>query len=275
MMDEHTKKEEIRLNTSYEIGRFVYLPGRRVFPIYIKVSPEGLYRPGVLADILQVFTSKKVPIVHLDISRPNGSTPIDIIVFADLTGREHLIDDIVRDIKLVKLVDYVRYNTPEFNGLASCNNCYFLTLMRERVVVFRKTLYKIFAKRLREELGSGYTAWLYQLGIALGKSAYKSNKELIGEDFEKLLKIGSVMFEQVGFGKVKIVEADALKGKVVIRISDSFECELYKGQTNEPSSFLIKGMLKGYFDELIKRDVKIVETKCIAKGDPYCEFVIE
>ena len=267
--------KEMRLNTPYEIGRFVYLPGRKVFPIYIKVAPEGLYRPGVLADILQVFTSKNVPIVHLDISRPNGSTPIDIIIFADLTGREYLIDDIIRDIRLVNLVDYVRCNSPKFNGLASCNNCYFLTLMKERVVVFRKTLYEIFAKRLREELGSGYTAWLYQLGIALGKSAYRSNKELIGEDFEKLLKLGSVMFEQVGFGRVKIVEADALKGRVVIRVSDSFECELYKGQTSEPSSFFIKGMLKGYFDELIKRDVKVIETKCIAKGDPYCEFIIE
>ena len=40
-------------------------------------------------------------------------------------------------------------------------------------------------------------------------------------------------------------------------------------------SQLIRGHISGFLTGLLKINVRAIETKCIAKGDPYCEFYIE
>ena len=45
--------------------------------------------------------------------------------------------------------------------------------------------------------------------------------------------------------------------------------------SKEPSSHMFRGMLAGVIEEIANRQVISLEEKCIAKGDPYCQFVVK
>jgi len=47
-------------------------------------------------------------------------------------------------------------------------------------------------------------------------------------------------------------------------------CETFGLKTEEPSCFFTTGFLNGFFSTVKNQHVK--ETKCIAMGDPYCEW---
>ena len=56
--------------------------------------------------------------------------------------------------------------------------------------------------------------------------------------------------------------------RFVIRLHGNFECTPFIGTRDRPVSHLIRGALAG-------REFRVREVKCIAKGDEYCEFIIE
>ena len=77
-----------------------------------------------------------------------------------------------------------------------------------------------------------------------------------------------------GWAIVEIVELDDEKRNVTLRLFDNWECSMFKG-SSEPRSHYIRGVLDGFFSSLFKVEMEAKETKCIAKGDPYCEFEIK
>lgn len=268
------KLEIINADVSYELGRFVFLSSREIHAFHIRVSPEALLIPGILVRILQIFSSKAIPLVHIKLSRPAINYPIEILIFADFTNKKQLLNNIMRKLKELDMVQHVEYIAPIFRGFVAYNGLFPLTIFNERAIILRKPLYEAFIKLLRDELGSGYTAWLYQLGTEMGKNAYKSHREIIqSDDPDKMVRFAEALFAQIGFGKLRVRSLDIKGKRALVRVYNSFECELFR-DSNEPSSYLIKGMLKGWFSSLFKANIKISEIKCIAKGDPYCEFDI-
>ncbi|NHV99285.1 MAG: hypothetical protein HA496_06470 [Thaumarchaeota archaeon] len=47
-----------------------------------------------------------------------------------------------------------------------------------------------------------------------------------------------------------------------------------RGGSEESYGHFSRGRAAGFFTRLLDRDVKTVETMCIAKGDSWCEFTI-
>jgi len=56
-----------------------------------------------------------------------------------------------------------------------------------------------------------------------------------------------------------------------IRIKEN--CEVFGLETGEPSCFFTTGFLNGLFSAVKNQHVR--EIKCIAAGDPYCEWEIK
>jgi predicted hydrocarbon binding protein/predicted amino acid-binding ACT domain protein len=77
-----------------------------------------------------------------------------------------------------------------------------------------------------------------------------------------------------GWAIVEIVELDDERRNVTLRLFNNWECSMFKG-SSEPRSHYIRGVLDGFFSSLFKVEMEAKETKCIAKGDPYCEFEIK
>jgi len=258
----------------YEIGRFVFVPGRDIYPIYIRLKPETLDRPGILAKIFEVLTSREISVIHAKISRPSPGKSIKFLVFVDLTGKIDQLDKIINEAKQLDFVEYVAYEEPVFKGFAAFSRLFPLTMFGERSIVLRRFFYEAMIKHLRRKLGTGLEAILYHIGFEAGKRVYDAHVRMAGENAFRLIKSGEVMFTQMGFGRIKATDVYLGEARMRVIVYDSFECELFRGE-GKPMSNLIRGIIAGWVSRLFKREVSVKEVKCIAKGDPYCEFVVE
>ena len=259
----------------YEVGRFVYLPNHNPIGFLIKLAPEALETHGILERITHVFASRNISILHFKMSRPVPGKPLYMLLFADVWN-SNLISTLSEEIKEIKYVDRVNVIEPLFKGFTTDKFFFPLIMAGNRVIILRKPLYEGLIKRLRRELGSGYEAILYYMGVEMGREAFKDYVKMIGGDLNKLIIVVEEFFRLVGFGVIRIVDVE-LGRRCTVRVFDSFECELFIG-LNEYSSHLIRGILAGWFAEAsnvsdISR-VRATEIKCIARGDPYCEVVI-
>jgi|GEM_PF-394028 len=257
----------------YEIGRFAYVPGKIVYCFTIIMESKVIETPGLLSRMLESFKRRGISLVHIKASRQYKDQPPVLVLFADMTKRLEALSDIVRELKAMEYVKQVIISAPLFNGFALETNLFPLTLLGERVIILRRTLYEAFLKELRSILGSGYASLMYYTGLEMGRKAFRYHYEIAGRDLKNTIAISEAIFRIVGYGIMKILELDLSIGRARIRVHHCFECEIFKN-SGKPSSHLIRGMIAGWFSELLRRRVKAIETRCIAKGDKYCEFLV-
>ncbi len=76
-----------------------------------------------------------------------------------------------------------------------------------------------------------------------------------------------------GWGKIEIAEIDFDKKEHIAHFKNSPFPEIY-GKSKYPVDILVAGFIGGAFKADLKKDMKCLETKCTALGDPYCEFLV-
>ncbi len=87
------------------------------------------------------------------------------------------------------------------------------------------------------------------------------------------IKIALARLQSFGWGVFELVECDEKANKIVIRVKENFEENATKDIKGYQNSFL-RGFLVGLMSVLFNSPCRGIETKCVNKGDPYCEFVI-
>ncbi len=70
----------------------------------------------------------------------------------------------------------------------------------------------------------------------------------------------------------KILKLDLKKPNITFRVWNLMDCSPFKEKMRETTSHYFRGMISGFVSKIAGKDLVFVETKCIAKGDPYCEF---
>ncbi len=127
---------------------------------------------------------------------------------------------------------------------------------------------------IKENLGEeGGNAFLYHLGYGVGEEVYKVYAEPVEiKDSAK----GILLLEALarGAGWADIVGYKEEDDKIIVRFNRLWECEIQKGIVDKPASNYMRGILAGFFKALLGIDLVIKETKCVAVGDPYCQFEI-
>jgi len=106
----------------------------------------------------------------------------------------------------------------------------------------------------------------YRMALRMGgaKAGKEVGEHLMGAgvtDNEAIKRVISFM-EYCKVGKVELSDT--------IRMKEN--CEAFGLETEEPSCFFTTGFLNGLFSAVKNQHVR--ETKCIAAGDPYCEWEI-
>ncbi len=59
-----------------------------------------------------------------------------------------------------------------------------------------------------------------------------------------------------------------------IEIQSNFECSSYGTKSETPQSQFVRGCLSGYWSAFFQKRINVEETRCIAKGDGACEFLL-
>ena len=127
-------------------------------------------------------------------------------------------------------------------------------------------------EKIKETYGSGGEAFLYHIGYTLGEIAgQKYLTEKVSEDF---IKEDALAFQAYGWGIPEIVRIDLEEPEIIIRLHDLFESKHAKGKKNKANCHFVRGFLAGLFTKFLGKKMFAIETKCVAKGDPYCEFLV-
>jgi len=108
--------------------------------------------------------------------------------------------------------------------------------------------------------------------MALRMGGAKAGKEVgehlmnAGRSEDEAVKLVLRLLEHCKVGKVAVDET--------IKIKENFETFIWTmfvtAKSEEPLCFFTTGFLNGFFSAVKNQHVK--ETKCIAMGDPYCEW---
>ncbi len=197
-----------------------------------------------------------------------------ITAFIDYSGVKGGLSWLARELRRVRGVGEVRYRAKRIrekiiDGFATP------TFNRGRapaMVLSREELGRVFSE-VKERYGSGGEAFLYHIGRELGEvSGEKYRGREVGEEF---IREDILSFQAFGWGVPKVVELNLSRPRIRLRFYDLFESSVVKGEKSEPYCHFFRGYLAGLFSRFLGTRVEVMETKCIAKGDPYCEFIVE
>lgn len=258
----------------YEIGRFVSLFSTSPYFFEITLNPKTLKQSGILAQILDVFRDENIPILQLKISTISPEHPIRILIAADMQGKKKLVEKLVEKMAAVTGVESIEYSPPLFDGIAVDVWSFPPTFQGQRVVFFRESLLEGMLKEGWRRMGENFAVLLYYAYFHGALETYKNFYGKIRANKSDIVRLVEELFRMFGYG---ILEMKTLKDdQAVARVYDSFECKVFKG-AKQPHGAIVRGLVAGWIAGYWNAkydDIYVKETKCIAKGDPYCEYHI-
>jgi predicted hydrocarbon binding protein len=255
------------------IGRImVFNEDRRIYGVVIESTIER----GVLRKLSELAESLNITIRYIQYSMGGVDKPtVTAIAFLDFSHSKTPPEEALKILKSQKFVKNAQIIKPSKNGLIYDNYFFPITLEGERVVIFRRSVYEALLNGIRKKFGSAGEAMLYYQGFSIGYEIYDEYVKIAkSEKPEDLIEIAKAVNITLGWGIADKVRVDVDKGTARLRIYHNFECELGENHGRPYSQFL-RGAIAGVFTRFFRKDVKVKEIMCIAKGDPYCEFIVE
>lgn len=257
------------------VERFMFYESRKLYGFRL----EGRSRPGIIATISSIISEKGLDITYFSTTgtvrlRERGGS----IIFIDFTGSDVRPEELAREFMALDFVDKVEIIRPKFEGFIADDVSFPVMLGGRRAIIFSEPALRGFLIDFRKKLGTGGEAMLYHIGREVGMERARNinqNAERIGvKDLRDKLEMGMLLLQCLGYAIPEIVEFSEEPPYLKIRLQNSIECELGRG-AGKPFSHYVRGMITGYASELLQRDLLAEETRCIAMGDPYCEFEVK
>ena len=248
----------------------IYAENRDIVEFYFTVPN----RPGQLKRALEVFARYRVNILNLSAHALPEWERGSVFVFADFTGLSVSAEKVKRELEEVT-GSRVYVKEPPVRGFMMDEFAFPLyAFPSARLIILLGRDFQEMVRGLYREVGQTAAVFLYHLAYSGGRFLAEYLSEKLGLRGRELLAEALKIYQASGWGRVEIVECDLHKLRVVLRLYDSIECEAFRG-SGEAASQFIRGHLSGLLSGLLRTDVRVMETKCIAKGDPYCEFYME
>lgn len=260
----------------FEIGRFLLSPNRKLYGVFIKAENK----PGVLSEISAIPAKHNVNIIYLAFSAKSPiQDTVTALAFLDLTKVDISVEELAKEARKIKSIKEITIIRPPIEGFIADTLSSRLLMNGDRTIVMRLQGYKGIIADVRKHFGTAGEAFLYYVGFDSGVEYAKSHLNMgaklgLTEPTKIFKLISAGLFTCVGYGRMEVLKITTDPPKALIRIYNSFECELGIG-TGKSFSHLVRGMIAGTLTILLNSKMKAIETKCIAKRDPYCEFKIE
>ena len=251
-----------------------YMPGRELASLHIEV-PVGAKIKDIVS-VLEALAEHDVVMLRSLYHHEfvEGVRKAYICALCDFTESTTSIDEVVSKIRKmhnVKSVHVIKASPP---GFIVDESHYPLVVVDERALVFRKEMMNMMLLGIREKWGATGQVFLYYLGYEGGIGAARFYKRVSNLPPAEAVKAALKVATAHGLGKFELITLNLEKPQIVVRVYDLFECIPVRGKRDTPFSEFYRGILCGTFSELLGMKLTAEEVKCIAKGDPYCEFVL-
>lgn len=236
---------------------------------------------STLLDILSVLRDLRVKIISAIVS-PQTSNVKEayIVLYVDLdNAKVDSLDSLVDKLESVKgVLGVEKCKTVYQNIIVNTLVKPMITAGERAIVNHARGIAKVL-EYLYSRFPVGGKALVYYLGYIAGTKLVDFAKKISDvSNPHTLLELSLSILQTLGYGEFEIEKYSEEEGKVrvVVDVRDSMECEVVKGVKSKPYSQLIRGVLAGVVSRIfIGRKITCNEVKCIAIGNPYCQFVIE
>lgn len=114
---------------------------------------------------------------------------------------------------------------------------------------------------------------IYLSARTFGKQWFASMDKNYGLKTKDIMKWGPDIISLAGWGKVTVKTKKDSEMTVAISLEKSVNALLY-GSANKSVDHLFRGLVCGAWSYVYGEDLEAIETKCLAKGDKVCEFII-
>ena len=156
-----------------------------------------------------------------------------------------------------------------------------LKLFDQSMVMFPTTTYVNFHKKC-VGLGEKGRKLIYDVGweqIKAVFSVFERDYKITEMDQERFISLFAPTIKTCGWGDVKIEQMKLEKGgNTIYIITNNPFAQIYKkihGQQKQGVDDYLLGLLAGGTFAVSGKKVQGKEIKCMAKGDPYCEFRVK
>lgn len=257
-----------------EISRYLIDFSRRFFGVLI----EAENKPGVLASLSNILAKHGVNILFCLVTAKPSSRYGTVMFLADVTYSDVNIEDLVSELKQQSSVSNVQVINEVLPGFIMDVIHFPLTIGFDRAIILTKPLYRSLIEGFRHKFGESVNAILWHQGYVVGLGFFRKLMNLLRDvklTRENIIKIFLLYMKTLGMFDGILKKIEPSSSRIIIQVHNSFECELGKEKgVGRPYSHFIRGIFSGFFSQLLNSHVEVIETKCIAKGDPYCEFLI-
>jgi len=249
-----------------ELLRAIHLPERSIVGLHIFCvnTPKTIY------GLSKFLVKHNVKLLYANILAKNGDA--ELTVFLDITNATEPIDRIVSEISGLDFVRKVSVINPLFKGLIIDLVHFPILLMGRRAWIVSEAVLKGLFKDFKESFGEAGRVFLYHLGVGIGRDLYETYKEYVLSSLG-MMELIKAFSKALGWGIIEEIRP-LVYGKYRVRVRHNLECEVCKPSNRSCGDFS-RGVLTGFFEKILGRRVGVEETKCIAKGDPYCKFIVK
>ena len=257
----------------FDIGRMVIAPGHNPYIFKAVFGPKALFERGILARVASCFEEHGASILTLQTSTLPGGK-VWIYIAADVEG-DGKAEEIVSCISQAQHLEDAEYSPPIIRGVNVDAWGFPPIIGGSRVLAVRKPILEEFLRRGWRLMGGGFGIVLYHTFFKAGQEIFRILYSKMTDDPSMQVRLGEAVFRILGYGALDIVELASDRARV--RVYDSIECESLRGVAGAESS-IVRGIIAGFLAGLWGLEINQVsarETRCIRRGDPYCEIVVE
>jgi len=245
---------------------FRYDPKKKYFIVSLHLENK----PGALGNLANLLAIRGINILEGFFGGMSYSQKANVSFFIESTNQqidEGWIKDFLSSSVYVSDVE-VRapvegFITDSINFPLTWNN-------GDRAVLMRVEGLRVMLDGVKSAYTDTGEAEIYRMGFSYGRAAWEN---LMGvhhpkskEGLAEMLRI----YVATGWGKVDLLEFNPQHLHARLKLEDGFESEGLS--TGKSECYFIGGHLAGLMSSYFGADLKAHETRCVSKGDSYCEF---
>jgi len=139
-------------------------------------------------------------------------------------------------------------------------------------VIISGTILRTLQIETENLLGAAACVVWYILGKVAGKNIAKTEMKKPDSKLKPVPSSLDELLTESGWGTVITTNYEPNRFEVIVKIEKCILCRGIQFTRYGPMCHLMRGYLAGIYEALFKTSVDCTETKCLAKGDTYCEF---
>jgi len=242
-------------------------PGEKLYQICIFLEDV----PEALAETAKVLADANAKIKTGSIfSLPDYPGIRFWSTFIDASKVKRGIDGLVEDLQKLDVVEDVRFEEPKPVPFEVCH--FPILYATTRAIIWPIGLFWSLWDAIEGILKpSGAAVLHYNAGKAVGKRIAESLREMFGVEGIDLILAVTQAVQTTGWGIVEARDVDLKRGLETIIIRECFEALAWRKKPYKACHWS-RGYIAGTASVTFGRPVEVVEVKCLATGDEYCEF---